>query len=412
MADGAGEAAPGQKAIPIGSADRIPLAQAQARYSLVFTALFISAAIATAVLGTGDGHWVPVHLFAAGAMVGAIGGVTSLFTVSWSAAPAPRPSTMWWQRILCAVGAVGVVSARTLQWPDALLWGSAALFVAGLVALGVVLVGTVRRGVKRRFDTAVGWYVAAIAAGIAAALAGSSYATVGTEIGQRSAHVVLNLLGFVGLIIAGTLPTFIATLGRTKQSPRSTDVALRALLGVQGAAVATAAVGYLLDQDAVASVGLAAYGGGLAFLATRLPFPTRRSLTWAGPRLVALWAGMAWWLVAVVATAAITARGDLPFVDDWSLVLVVAAYGQILWGSLAYLLPVLRAGGHVLLSQGFAALWSWPGLVMVNAAGLAWVAQAPEVARVAVAVWLVDSGSRVARFVNGGNKVRRSAGDH
>jgi hypothetical protein len=79
--------------------------------------------------------------------------------------------------------------------------------------------------------------------------------------------------------------------------------------------------------------------------------------------------------------------------------LVVAAYGQIVWGSLAYLLPVLRGGGHERLGEGFATTRSWIGLVAVNLAGAALVADHPGVARVAVVVWLVDAALRSSVLV-------------
>src|SRR3546814_14742063 len=55
----------------------------------------------------------------------------------------------------------------------------------------------------------------------------------------------------------------------------------------------------------------------------------------------------------------------------WLLVLVVAGYGQILWGSLAYVVPMLRGGGHERLGEGFAVTRSWLGLGAAHAAGIA-----------------------------------------
>ncbi len=387
-----------QTKAPAGSADRVPLAQASARRSLAVAGLFVVAAAVTAVLEAGDGRWLPLHLFMAGALVAAIGGASTLFTVTWSAAPAPSATVMWVQRLLCALGAVLVVSARVLEWGDAALWTGAVVFIAGLVLLASVLVVTVRRGVKRRFDTSVAWYECALVAGMVAATFGGRLGTGGVTIGLRNAHVVLNLLGFIGLITAGTLPSFIATLGRTKMSARSTEPVLRSLLVAMAVGVAAAATGFVIELRWAAVVGLGIYAAGLVFLASRLPWPTRRSLDWAGPRLLALWCGQAWWTVAVVFAAVDTAQDDLPLAGNWTLVLVVAAYGQILWGSVAYLLPVLQGPGHEALTRGFAAVRSWIGLVAVNVAGVAWVADQPAVARVAVAVWLADGAFRLVRF--------------
>lgn len=390
-----------QAKAPTGAADRVPLAQASARRSIAVGGLFVVAAAVTALTGAGDGRWLPLHLFMAGALVAIIGGATTLFTVTWSAAPAPAARVMWTQRGLCAAGAVLVVSARVLEWGDVALWAGAVVFIAGLVLLASVLVVTVRRGVKRRFDTAVAWYEAALVAGVAAAAIGGRIGTGGATLGLRNAHVVLNLLGFVGLVIAGTLPSFLATVGRTKMSPRSTEPVLRGLLVAQVVGVAAAAIGFIVEirWAAVASLGL--YAVGLGVLATRLPWPTRRSLEWAGPRLLALWCGLAWWTIAVVMAGVDVARGELPLAGNWTLVLVVAAYGQILWGSLAYLLPVLQGPGHEALSRGFAAVRSRVGLVFVNVAGVAWAADQAPLARIATAVWLIDGAFRLGRFAFG-----------
>lgn len=390
-----------QAKAPSGAADRVPLAQASARRSIGVGGLFVLAAAITALTGAGDGRWLPLHLFMAGALTAIIGGASTLFTVTWSAAPAPPATVMWVQRLLCAVGAVVVVSARVLEWGDLAFWTGAIVFIAGLVLLASVLLVTVRHGVKRRFDTAVAWYISALIAAVVAASVGGHLGTGGFTVGLRNAHVTLNLLGFIGLITAGTLPSFIATVGRTKMSPRSSEPALRALLVAEVVGVSAAAIGFVTELRWAAVAGLGLYAAGLVFLGTRLPWPTRRSFGWAGPRLLALWFGLAWWTLAVAFAAVDTAQDDLPLADNWTLVLVVAAYGQILWGALAYLLPVLQGPGHEALTRGFAAVRSWVGLIAVNVAGLAWAIDQPGAARVAVVVWLADGAFRLARFALG-----------
>jgi hypothetical protein len=86
----------------------------------------------------------------------------------------------------------------------------------------------------------------------------------------------------------------------------------------------------------------------------------------------------------------------------WLTVLVVAGYGQILWGSLAYLLPVLRGGGHQRLSEGFDSTRSWLGLAAANLAGTSGALSLPAgVTAGAVAMWVLDSGWRAARVGTG-----------
>jgi nitrite reductase (NO-forming) len=230
------------------------------------------------------------------------------------------------------------------------------------VLLGVLLVTTVRRGVERRYDVPVAWYVAALAAGVAAGGVGVVMATSPHGLGVRDAHVTLNLLGLVGLVIGGTFPFFIATVGRTKMARRATPGRHVRLLASQAVALLTAVVGLLGSWTAVTTLGFALYALGVVALATLAPAPRERSLRWAGPRLVAMYAGLMWWAAAVVAFA-VSAGGDL------------------------------RGGGHRTLTAGFATTRSWIGLAAVNAAGVLFVAGArgTTAGALAAAVLVVDT---------------------
>ncbi len=145
-------------------------------------------------------------------------------------------------------------------------------------------------------------------------------------------------------------------------------------------------------------MGLAAYAAGIVGIAATLPRLGAKQLRWAGPRLVQLLAGLAWWAGAVAAAAVGAAGGSRPLGETTLVVLVVFGYGQILAASLAYLLPVLRAGGHERLTAGFATTRSWVALAAANAGALALVAGLPAVAGALVAVWVLDAASRVVRL--------------
>ncbi|HEX6421617.1 MAG TPA: hypothetical protein VFZ77_24145, partial [Acidimicrobiales bacterium] len=342
------------------------------------------------------GTWLPLHLFLAGGLATVISGATVLFTVTWAAAPAPPRRVLALQRGCVAAGAAGVALARLTGAPSPVLAAAGVAFAAGLALLGAVLVVTVRRGVERRYDAAVAWYVAAVAAGIAAAGAGTALGTGRTWGDLRTAHVALNLLGLVGLVIGGTLPSFAATVGRTRMAPWATAARHRALLAWQVAALATAVAGSVARAPALAAAGLGAYAAGLLATAALLPRPGARKVVWAGPRLAGLWAGVAWWVAACAAAAVTVARDGTPLAGRWLLVLAVAGYGQILWASLAYLAPMLRGGGHERLSAGFATTRSWPGFAAANAAGVGLALGAGVIVPVAVAVWVLDAAWRAA----------------
>jgi hypothetical protein len=77
-----------------------------------------------------------------------------------------------------------------------------------------------------------------------------------------------------------------------------------------------------------------------------------------------LWAGVCWWAIAVAATALdATSTERVVFDGRWVLVVVLGGYAQILWGSLAYLMPMLRGGDPERLSAVAAPAWGPATLV-------------------------------------------------
>lgn len=379
-----------------GAADRVRRAHAQTRTTLRLALAFIAAAPAAwAIEGT---RWLPLHLFLAGGVVLAISGVSLMLTVTWSAAPAPPDRWVLAQRSCIAAGAVGVGIGRETGWSDALLGLAGTLYVIGLLLLAGLLVVTVRRGVERRFDPAVAAYVAAVSAGLVGVSIGVAMGVGTPSPGDRAAHVTVNLLGLVGLVVGGTMPFFAATVGRSKMSPDASARRLALTVGWLTGVLVLAVVGLAADTEGIAALGFAGYAMGVVAVLTALPRPTRRQMDWAGPRLIALWSGGSWWAIAVVATAVDVAADRPAFGDRWLLVLVLAGYAQVLWGSLAYLLPMLRGGGHERLGEGFGATRSWPGLVAANLVGLSLALSLPgEVTAVALAVWVLDAAWRTAR---------------
>ena len=81
--------------------------------------------------------------------------------------------------------------------------------------------------------------------------------------------------------------------------------------------------------------------------------------------------------------------------------LVIGGLAQILVASLAYLGPVLRGGGHRMLTAGFALTRSWISLAAGNVAAVAALAEQRTVLAVAMVVWLVDIATRTILLVAG-----------
>ncbi len=359
-------------------------------------ALFVVAAL---VAGARHSRWATVHLALAGATVLLISAASLMLTVTWSAAPAPPDLAVAAQRTLVTVGVALFVGGRQAGAPTWAAVLGAAMYGLGLIVLAGLLVVTVRRGVERRYDAPVAGYAVALVAGAAGAALGVTMVVGTASVDVRDAHRVLNLLGLIGIVTASTLPFFAATVVRSKMNRTATPARMVAILVLQSSAVLLTVAGLLGSIDAVAVVGLVVYASATVLVAAQLPRPTKRQLDWAGPRMLALWLGTAWWVLSVAAAAVAVARGRSPFEDPWLAVLVISAYGQIVWGSLAYLLPVLRGGGHRLLSAGFSMTRSWEGLVAVNVTGVALIVGVTPLAVTAVVLWVLATAVRFTLLV-------------
>lgn len=386
-------------AAPRGAAGRVAATHRQTRRGLLVTAAFLLAAPVAAVVPHSTGPWLPLHLFLVGALLSAVSAVTQMLAVTWSSAPAPPERLAAAQRWLLASGAALLAAGRELGWaPVAGVGGT--LVVAALVLLALLLVRIRASAAVDRYRPAIDAYLVAVAAGVVGCALGVLLAIGRGPTGSDvlSAHLTVNVYGLVGLVIAGTLPAFAATQARTKVSPRATPARLRGVVGALAAATAVAATGLLVGHDGVAAVGLASYVVGLVALLALVPRLGRRQLTWAGPRLVQLLAGMGWWMVATLLLARSVAAGDgLP--GPLLRTLAIGGFAQVLVASLAYLGPVVRGGGHQRLTAGFAATRSWPSLVAGNVAAWAALADLRPLLVVTVAAWGVDVARRAGALV-------------
>lgn len=353
-------------------AARVALVHAQTRRSLALAALFVVAAAAAIFIPHRTGAWLPLHLFVVGGLLLAISGATRLFVVTWSSAAPVTGAPVAVQRWAVAIGAVTLAIGRERELGDVVIGIGGSAVVAGLLLLGVLVVVEGRRGQVRRFHPALRFYVAAIVAGLIGSVLGTAMATSGTA--MRAAHVTLNVLGLIGLVIAGTLPTFVATQARMKMSRRATPRRLDVVLAWLVVSLATATAGNVAEHGAIVGAGYASYALALLYLVSLLPRPGRRQLGWAGPRLVQLGVGMGWW-IALVAAAAVEARAHSGGMSERLVVaIVLGGYAQILLASFAYLAPVLLGGGHERLAARFAATRSWTSLVAGNVGVAAWLA--------------------------------------
>ena len=375
---------------------RVAIVHAQTRRTLALAGVFGASAVIATALPHDTGAWLPLHLFLAGAIVLAISAATRLFVVTWSAADPATGAPVVAQRWLVVVGAAGLAAGRELDLPTAVPATAGVLLVAALVLLAILLAVEGARGRVRRFHATLRYYLVGIAFGIVGGSLGATMLSAGSAV--RDAHAALNLLGFVGIVIAGTLPTFVATQGRMKMSRRATPRRLDAVLAGLTASVAAAAIASALDHPAVVACAMATYAASILYLLTLLPRPASKQLSWAGPRLVQLALGVGWWIGVVLAAAVTAGKGDQLLGTRLAVTLVLGGYAQILLGSVAYLVPVLLGGGHERLAAGFAATRSWPAVVLLNAAVVAWLVGANDVVVIAVLATAADVGLRAARL--------------
>lgn len=379
---------------------RVAIAQGHARPTLLAAAAFAVAAPLAALVPHDTGTWLPLHLLLVGALLTAVSGATQLLAVTWSAAPAPADRLVRAQRVSVVLGAAAVAAGREAG-SDAVTGAGAVLVATGLCLLGVILLGVRRHGRLERFHPATEAYLIAVGFGLVGVAMGGALAVAST--GEwwprlRGAHLAVNVLGLVGIVVAATLPHFVATQARMKTSGRAEPRRLRRHTAALAGATVLAAGGQLVGRPGAAAVGVLAYAAALAAVVTTLPRPGRRQLAWAGPRLVQLAAGGAWWMAMVLAVAVVWLTGG-GGEGRVLAALAVGGFAQILAASLAYLGPVVRGGGHERLTAGFATTASWAGLALANVAAVALLVGAGSAAAVAVAGWAMDTGWRAMRLL-------------
>ncbi len=353
-----------------------------------------------ALLPHGTGGWLPLHLFLVGGLLNAISGVTQMLAVTWSASPAPPRWATALQRETLSIGTVAVVLGRELDNRGLAAAGGTAVVFA-LVVLGANLVRIRGTAVTNRFVPAIDGYLLAIATGVVGTLL--AVALVSGRTGARAAdiraaHLTSNLYGLVGIVIIATLPYFVATQLRTKMSSRATPWRLRGLNTAVAAATGVAVVGRLINRPMIAAAGLGAYAVGIIAVTIVLPTPRLHQLKWAGPRLIQLGSGIAWWVVTTVILS-VSVLADHTDQDRILWAMVVGGFAQILMASLAYLAPVLRGGGHQQLSAGFRITRSWVAVVAANIAAVAALSGRSTLLAIGLAAWVADTFFRVARLM-------------
>jgi nitrite reductase (NO-forming) len=307
-------------------------------------------------------RWLLIHLLLLGAVSHAIL-VWSRHFADALLHSAPRDGDRRRQstRLMLLNGGVLLVLTGVVGglWPVTV---AGAAGVAGAVVWhGAALVRQVRRALPGRFRSTVHYYVAAACFLPAGALLGT---LVARGLGDRHeqatlAHASINLLGWMGLTVVGTLVTLWPTMLRTRIAEGAERAARRAL-PVLVVAVAVTAGGALAGSRAAAALGLAGYVGGLGLVAGALVGTVRNR----PPSSYPTWsvAAALLWLTGCLTAAAVVVGTAGSWADAgdrfaWLTPFLAAGFGaQVLLGASSYLVPVALGGGAIPVRAANAVL--------------------------------------------------------
>ncbi|MCT1458212.1 multicopper oxidase domain-containing protein [Aestuariimicrobium sp. p3-SID1156] len=249
---------------------------------------------------------------------------------------------------LLNLGIVVTSAGMVGEWPWVTTVGAT---VVGLALLwhAASLANQSKAALPARFGHVVRWYLAAAALLPAGAVIGAIMSFSQPEPWQGRlliAHLLLNVLGFVGLTATATLLTLWPTMLRTPMAGWS-EKAHRIALPLMLAAVLVGATGAALGWRWVAVAGLGAWLVGLGFAAAPAIAVARRKPpkdfpTWSVAAAVVWVAGCIAWLLWQVATREVM---DAEGVKSPTGPLVAGGLVQLVLGAMSYLMPVVMGGG-------------------------------------------------------------------
>ncbi|MGP6175633.1 cupredoxin domain-containing protein [Corynebacterium sp. A21] len=302
-------------------------------------------------------RWALIHLFTLGAVTNSILIWSQHFSEKFLGNRLPdeaRPAQLWRIRIL-NVGIVITLAGQLLKaaWEQSWLITQVGSMLVALILLwhAVSLARQLRRAEPgRRFRAAVVAYVLSALSLPVGALFGAILATEpagGWHERLLFAHLVANLLGFLGLAAIGSLVVLFPAIWRTRGGTDRTGTVVALAAG--GVVVATLAA--LLDQGMIFGVGLLIYvagwilaGWGWVGNIIAVAKDPRDRIGFAAASV----ACAPLWLVGTLiylAVQAFTAGAQLHEVALPSIPLLVGFAGQLLIGVMSHLLPSTIGGG-------------------------------------------------------------------
>ena len=307
--------------------------------------------------------WLLVHLLVLGAAS------TAILIWSWhfTAAVLRMPDSVTRRGQVARLagftgGAVTVVAGMmTGLWTLLLAGGLLVAATAGWHAWS--LLQRLRRALPSRFGVTVRFYIAAgllLPLGVALGVA-MGHGDLPDALHARFlvAHALLNLLGWIGLTVIGTLVTLWPTMLRTRIADRAERTARR-ILPVLLVGLGVAAGGALSGLLLLTAGGVLIYLAGVLVAGAPHVDEARRKAPVEFSTASVL-AGMTWLAGCLILLAAsIGTATDWTQAADrvgWVTVPLLAGFvAQVLLGSLTYLLPVVLGGGPSLVRATSAVL--------------------------------------------------------
>jgi nitrite reductase (NO-forming) len=347
-----------------------------------------------------ESPWLLVHLLLLGAVTNAILVWSAHFADALLRRRASAGSRRWQAARMVAlnVGILLVVTGMVSSAWILTLVGS--VLVGGAAAAhGITLAVQTSSALASRFAATVRYYVyASLALPIGAAL-GATLARDPHEpwLGRLLvAHIALNLLGWIGLTVLGTLVTLWPTMLRTRIAEGAEKVARQALPVLVGS-VGVCVTGALCGLQVLAAAGVATYLGGVLWAARPMAHVARTKAP-SGYATWSIMAAMIWLMGSLLGLVTI-----LILSPTWGLVtvrlgllLVPLAAGfaaQVLLGALSFLVPVVLGGGPTILRGTQARMDRGNALraVLINAGLVVCVLPVPNQVRLAVAALVVGA---------------------
>jgi nitrite reductase (NO-forming) len=349
-------------------------------------------------------RWLMIHLFLLGAITHAIMVWSQYFSYALLRRSASvRDRRRQSIRLLLSNGGAALVffGVPLGIWPLSI--AGAVLLIVAVSWHGASLYIRARSSMPGRFGRTIRFYIVAAAMLVVGAGLGGWLARGGAPSNLVLAHALLNVLGWIGIVVAGTLVTLWPTILRTRADERAPQSAARSL-PLLAAGVLVAAGGAAAGWLPVMAAGLAAYFTGLVVIGIPLWRAARRT---PPKSFAALSVGMAmlWWAgcvaVLIVGTIAVSIEGSgvtgLAPLFDQTVPFVVAGFAaQVLPGALSYLVPVVLGGGPTPVRVGTAAFDRFGALrvAAANTALLVCVLPVSSLMRVAASMlYLIAIGS-------------------